>query len=100
MSCLILPWEQFFSKGFQKLVYILEMLGTTKVLKISEPSFDEQTIIVKFLQIKLQSLMSFIRRADKETGRLSALYKVGYVTQADSAKTDCFWLSEKFVQLT
>lgn len=49
MSCLILPWEQFFSKGFQKLVYILEMLGTTEVLKISELSFDEQTIIVKFL---------------------------------------------------
>lgn len=49
MSCLILPWEQFFPKGFQKLVYILEMLGTVNILKISGLSFDEQTIIVKFL---------------------------------------------------
>lgn len=36
-----------FSKGFQKLVYILEMLGN--ISKISGLSFDEQTIIVKLL---------------------------------------------------
>lgn len=44
-----------------------------------------------------QSFTFFIRRADR---KLSALYKVGYVTQADSAKTGYFWLSEKFVWLT
>lgn len=37
--------------------------------------------------------MFFIRK-------LSALYKVGCVTQADSAETGYFWLSETFVQLT
>lgn len=42
----------FFPKGFQNLVYILEMLGTVNILKISGLSFDGQTRISKFLQSK------------------------------------------------
>lgn len=44
--------------------------------------------------------MFFISRADKDTGSLVLCTKQGMSLQADSAKTDYFWLSEKFVQLT
>lgn len=68
MSCLILPWEQCFTQGLQKLVDTLEMLGTVNILKISELSFNENTVIVKLLWIKFGSLRSFIRTIDKDVG--------------------------------